>query len=79
MAFHLKQSEANGQFYMCAISPNGKQIWKTPETYKRRQGAVKALNALFKMVGDTQYMLGKKGPGALPYVDKTNLRNPRHH
>ena len=69
--FQLRKSEANGEYFMTAVSPNGRQIWKTPETYKRRQGAVKALNALFKMVEHVKYMQSKRGPTALPYVDKT--------
>ena len=56
---------------MCAVSGNSTEIWRTKKDYKRRQGAVKALNALLKIAAHVSWLTGKKEPGALPYVDKT--------
>lgn len=50
----LKKSR-NGEWYMQLISSNGREQWRTSETYKRRAGAIKAFFALQKIKFDVVF------------------------
>jgi len=52
MPFHLHKSD-NGEFYMNYRAKNGREVWRTSETYKRKAGAVKATYSLAKAFGTT--------------------------
>lgn len=46
MKIKIKRSKENGEFYAVLIADNGKQVWKTSETYKRKGGVDKAVAVL---------------------------------
>lgn len=41
----------NKEFYGVIIASNGKMLWKTSETYKRRAGVLKAIGRTADIVG----------------------------
>lgn len=40
------KQDKNKEWYAVLISRNGRMVWKTPETYKRRAGAEHAVQLL---------------------------------
>jgi uncharacterized protein YegP (UPF0339 family) len=47
---HLRKAD-NGEFYCNIIAKNGKETWRTSETYKQWHGAINAVYSLAKMFG----------------------------
>lgn len=53
LKIHVKQAK-NGEWYAVLISRNGKKVWRTSETYKRKAGvenAVQLLQDTFSAIG----------------------------
>jgi uncharacterized protein YegP (UPF0339 family) len=42
----LLRSTKHGEFYAQFIAANGKEVWRTSETYKRRGGVRKAIDLM---------------------------------
>lgn len=63
---HLVRSDENGEYYLKIVARNGRQTWRTSETYKRKSGCMKALNSLYMLIA------GNIGKGKkFPFKDHT--------